>query len=168
MYKCPGCFYISRFQAGPRSHICGFWYPPVHVTAPSGSWRASPWCQSTEAKPAGVVPGRRPSAEAGRTGHLCGWRLPSSTASDWTAASPQGTECSWPLGRSQRGRVAPPRGRRAGSRKWGLTTRCGLKPRGRTCTSTGGCQLLCRPVPTSWMDTGTHNRWQSGERNKGF
>lgn len=156
----------SRCQVGPRSHTHGSWCPLVHVNALSGSWPASRWCQNNVAKQADAALGRKSSVGRERKGHHCGRRHPSSTASDWTAASLAATGWSWPLRQSQREKAARRRGRRARSRKLHLTTRGGLTWRGRRRTSTPRCLLLCQHVPTSWMDTGRRSLWRSWEREE--
>lgn len=161
---CPDYPLTSRCRVGPRSHTHGSGFPLVHVNALSGSWPASRCCQNSVAKQADAAPGRKSSVGPARKGHRCGQRRPSSTASDWTAASLAATGWSWPPRQSQREKAAQHRGRRAGSRKLDLTTRYGLTPHGQTRTSTPRCLLLCRHAPTSWTDTGRRSRWRSWER----
>lgn len=115
--------FSSRCRVCPRSRTRDSWFPLVHESGLSGSWPASRCCRNSVAKQADAAPGRKSSAGPERKGHRCGWRRPSSTASDWTAASLAATWWSWPPRPSQRGKAALRRDRRADSRKLVLTTR---------------------------------------------
>lgn len=149
---------LSRSPVGPRSHTHGSWFPLVRANARSGSCPTSHCCLNNAAKQADAALGRRSSAGHERKGHHCGQRRPSSTTSDWTAASLVGTGWSLSQTQSQRQKVARHRDRHAGSSRLNLTTRWDLTSRGQRYTSRPCCQLTCQNVPTSWLDIGRCSR----------